>query len=278
MGLKKIKGKNNLPCWLFDEYDAFGNRVRKKFYNQTEALEFASTFATRKLRGITDPSNHTFKEAVELYLKVRENCKDYNDLSRYCARVLMDLGDVRLSTFTPSTFSMYKNKLIILADQKKAGDGRGGISTANRMLAYLSAVLTMAFNEGWMERKFKIGIIPGEKLRKRYATQDELNRLFEAVKKESDVRWQLYFYTLIFTGMRRNDAISLRWSEIDLERGVIHDKTQSKTGNELWIPLADHLWEKFKNTQQWGSEWVFPSAKSKSGHLTKSNEVLEALA
>ena len=49
-------------------------------------------------------------------------------------------------------------------------------------------------------------------------SQDEMLSFFESVK---DTEYHSVFYTALFTGMRRSELLALRWSDIDLDLGVI---------------------------------------------------------
>jgi integrase len=63
---------------------------------------------------------------------------------------------------------------------------------------------------------------------------------------------------LIFTGMRRNEAIELKWEDVDLKAGVIKLRN-TKNGDDFDIPLSDYVWRLLSS--RWltsSSEYVFP--------------------
>lgn len=70
----------------------------------------------------------------------------------------------------------------------------------------------------------------------------------------------------LFTGMRKNEGIGLRWDDIDLqERTLLVEET--KNGERLLLPLTDFLVELLQRRHDKAtSEYVFPS-KGDQGHL-----------
>lgn len=89
----------------------------------------------------------------------------------------------------------------------------------------------------------KIEMHPKETQTKRALTVDELKRLIEAAEGE----YKTLFCLGVFTGMRLYDCATLKWGEVDLDRGLIirlPHKTQA-TGKpvRVGIPayLHDHL-------------------------------------
>lgn len=52
-------------------------------------------------------------------------------------------------------------------------------------------------------------------------TEEERNRILEYLKERYDKRVFAYFLWMFFTGMRPEEAIALRWSDIDFKEGII---------------------------------------------------------
>jgi len=120
---------------------------------------------------------------------------------------------------------------------------------ANRSIALLSKAFNLAEVWGWRAdgtnpcrhiTKFK------EKKRRRYLSQQELARLGEALAKaengELDRPISTYAVALIrllvLTGARRGEILSLRWDEVNIERGCL-ELSDSKTGEkEVFLPPA----------------------------------------
>jgi integrase len=74
---------------------------------------------------------------------------------------------------------------------------------------------------------------------------------------------------LLFTGMRKNEAMPLKWTDVDLVQKSLHI-AETKNGEPLDIPLSDHLVEMLKRRKdRIHSQWIFPS-NSRVGHITNT--------
>lgn len=52
-------------------------------------------------------------------------------------------------------------------------------------------------------------------------TQEELLRFLSIIEKELDPKWYAFFRTLIFTGIRKGEALALEWGDIDFKKSTI---------------------------------------------------------
>jgi integrase len=53
-----------------------------------------------------------------------------------------------------------------------------------------------------------------------------------------------YLMLLLLTGLRRNEAATLRWEDIDFQSKVLRVRAElAKNGNEHRLPLSDYLYE-----------------------------------
>lgn len=108
-----------------------------------------------------------------------------------------------------------------------------------------------------------------EKTRNREVTDDELRQIGKALvqmENEGHRDFVAFVRILIFSGARRGEVLSLRWSLIDEKRRLIK-WDDSKTG-AISKPLNDGVFEVLAGLPRDEREdWVFPSATSASGHL-----------
>jgi integrase len=73
------------------------------------------------------------------------------------------------------------------------------------------------------------------------------------------------------TGMRKMEILSLKWDRIDFENNVITlPQTNTKSKKMRRIPISSTLRKTLleQKLMSGGSEFVFPSAGSKNGHLS----------
>ena len=144
---------------------------------------------------------------------------------------------------------------------------------ANRTLALVSKMMNLA--EKWGLRpdgsnpcrhveKFK------EKRRERYLSEAELSHLgevLEAVERDGSELPSVVtaIRLLIFTGCRLNEILTLKWTDIDQERGLIV-LNDSKTGGRL-VPLNLPAVEALERAPRLvGNPYVCPGVKE-GGHL-----------
>lgn len=76
--------------------------------------------------------------------------------------------------------------------------------------------------------------------KKREALTEEQEATVKAAGKAQEARWWLFGYLLMFTGLRRGEALALTYRDIDRKAGVIHinKKVSYATGNPV---LEDFL-------------------------------------
>ena len=95
----------------------------------------------------------------------------------------------------------------------------------------------------------------------------------EAVELREPIRDILWIG--VYTGMRLGEVKSLRWERIDLDRRILRVE-ETKTGEVLELPITRQLADIFKRRRGEAESapvgeppagWLFPSAKSRSGHI-----------
>lgn len=84
-----------------------------------------------------------------------------------------------------------------------------------------------------------------------------------------------YMVFLLLTGLRKNEAATLTWSNVDLDEGTIHIP-DTKNNVPLTLPLSDVLVAILNYRLQYKSnEYVFPSQKT--GYLAYAQKALKHL-
>ncbi|MGH9554169.1 MAG: tyrosine-type recombinase/integrase, partial [Terriglobales bacterium] len=88
-----------------------------------------------------------------------------------------------------------------------------------------------------------------------------------------------YYVVLLLTGLRRNEAPRLVWSDIDLEGRSLNVRSEiAKNGIAYRLPLSDFLHELFsrRHAQKNGSEFVFPAYR-RQGRYYGSEDTIKKL-
>ena len=163
------------------------------------------------------------------------------DRSRLNSHVLPLLGSKRVSYVSKSDIDRMMRDIAqgkTSKDVKTKARGRsrvtGGEGVANRTLGMLGGIFEFAIQEGLRSdnptrgvKKFK------EKRLNRFLSNDELARLGEALRQSETEGVNAFAIAairlLLLTGCRKNEILSLRWSEVDVGQGFLHLE-DSKTG------------------------------------------------
>lgn len=92
--------------------------------------------------------------------------------------------------------------------------------------------------------------------RTRFVQPQELPWLLAAFADEMEPA-QTYFFMLLLTGARRNEARTAKWADLDLEQGLWHKPT-TKTGVPHTVPLPHALVERLRHLPRI-TDYVFSS-------------------
>lgn len=156
---------------------------------------------------------------------------------------------------------------------------------ANRLLALVRRFFNWAISKDLIDTNPAAGLAApaSERSRDRVLSSSELERVWKAAKTMS---WPFgpIAQLLILTAQRRDEVVSMRWSEIDLEEGVWTlpaDRTKNGVPQRLPLPsLAKELLMALPRIE--GTDFVFPSSRNPSAKpvsgLSKAKARLDAEA
>ena len=199
-----------------------------------------------------------FNDYIERHSKVHKKTWK-EDLTNY-RLYLEELGKKKLSEIVKKDIALIHNGIT------KKGHPR----TANKVLALLSSVFNWAISTGLFNDNPVKGIKKNREVsRDRFLGQvdtTEMQRFFDAVLAESNKTIRDYILISLFSGARRSNILSMRWSDLDLERGLWYIKI-TKNGTPQTVTLCPEaisiLTERKKDIN---SFFVFPGT-GQSGHL-----------
>lgn len=280
-------------AWVFDRRS--GSKVRKTFAG-VGALSAAKSWRADSLsaqgRGKNiAPSKRTLREAADEWLAGAEadpptilNRSGYeykpsvlrgyrHDLETY---VLEDLGGLRLSDVRRADLQALVDKLV--------GAGHSGSKVRNIVIP-LRVVFRHALERDEVNANPTSGLrLPnGVGRRDRAASASEAAELLAALPE--DLR--PIYATAFYGGLRRGELRGLRWSDVDLAKGVIHvrrgwDDYAGEVGpksekGERQVPitalLRDYLVEHKARTARDGNDFVFGAAADRPftpSHIRRS--------
>lgn len=156
------------------------------------------------------------------------------------------------------------------------------VYTANRTLALLSHMYAKAIEWYIVPESFKnptkgIKKFP-EKSRDRFMSGDEIRRFFLELSNSENPMFVNYVLLSLFLGQRRNNILSMRWSDVNFEQSTIRFE-ETKNGESLTVPLtiqAEKLLRNMYNNRT-SDEWIFPSPNSATGHYQEPKTAWKGL-
>lgn len=205
-------------------FDSSGRTIRKTVSAKTR------TEAVRKLRdlqltidqGILAPDTAvTVKQLFErwgsdvLMFQVSEQTRS-NYLTVARMHILPDLGRVRVLDLTTQQIDR------LLAMKLRSGLS---ISTVRRIRSVLAQALDQAVRWGWTPRNVgSLSRAPRNSRKEgRTLTPAQATTLLRSL---SGHRLECLFTLMLATGLRRGEALGLRWSDVDLDRAIIQVRRQ----------------------------------------------------
>lgn len=209
----------------------------------------------------------TFKEFCEkTYIPhAKQHKRSYqDDISKLNTHMYAHLGSLRLGDITYLKIDAYLNHL---GKDKKLAD-----ATYNRHLALLSVIFNLAITHGLLEKNpcAHIKKLKENNQRDRYLSPDELKRLLAVMDDTNPQTCEPNRITvaalklLLLTGTRREEALSAKWKDIDLnqKRWFL---PHTKSGKSRYVQLnrsACKLLSSIKPVQ--GCPYVFVNPKTKT--------------
>jgi integrase len=241
----------------------------------------------------------TLGQVLEEYCKeqnLRPNTvKQYKGLTKRC---LSDWLDKPLNLITKDM--VLKKHRELSAHKGPRSNSSGAHTQADEAMLILGALWTYAAAvHGGSSGQLVLGDSPVKILkqakawhkkvrRQRVIHKHELKAWFDAVESLAvkrtgriDRRIRDYLLFCLFTGLRRTEAATLTWSNVDLTAGYLKvDSADTKNHEEHRLPLSSFvhqlLTERFEART---SEYVFPGqGRAKGGHLVEVHDSLVKVA
>lgn len=212
----------------------------------------------------------------------------YDDNINRCAGDWLDLPIVSI------TSEMIQKRHKKLSTAGKDGRGKGSANQFGRLLRVVFNYVILTKDNG--KGQPLIVENPVKKLsqlqawnklepRDNIIQPDDLQRWYEAVMALESKKLQDFFLFLIFSGIRRNEAMSLKWADVDTRGAILTLPAEiTKTGKKRQLPLTDVLCDILSRRKQnmvVGNPYVFQGMHGR-GRLTEPkravaivNEALE---
>ncbi len=246
-----------------------------------------------------------FDEVAKEWLRLHSapNLRSHADNEgRYRVHIEPFFGKTPLAAVNATRVLEFRAKLQAKAVGRTYRDDEGELRPATRKVSARTVNLTVAIVRSILRFAVASGHIPESPLarlgRGKLMLAVEKPRLAPPIERREDVGRFLaavhelgqeehlpalhpFFAVLVYTGLRRGEAIGLRWADVDLERRIItvrrsyDSTTKSKKHRTVPVPAElAALLRAYKLADPWKVDVVFPNA---SGEMISRNAKLEAL-
>jgi integrase len=227
----------------------------------------------------------TLLQVLENFLAVRKlrpnTVKSYTQITKRC---LGDWLDAPITSITRDMVQTRHRDLTKTTKQGTSGEVQANMSmrvlrtllnfAANNYetpngqpILAINPVCRLSQNRSWHREARRRIVIPDHKL----------GDFYRAVMSLKNRMLRDYLLVLILTGLRRNEAANLRWTDIDLiERTLTVRAEYAKNKQEHILPLSDFLFMllSVRKEKALESEYIFPG-RDRRGHIIDSGCAIE---
>lgn len=226
--------------------------------------------------------NPTLRESLDGYLAARKDLRPASiRVYRQVERTLESWLDKPLREITGDMVEGTHRSLA--AATNREGTRYSGRATANGAMRTLSILWNFA-----AERTPDLPPSPVKRLRRqwypeprrtRLVRSEELKKFYEGVQGLRNQIAKDYLTLLLFTGLRKTEAATLRWDDVDFAEKIIHmPAVRTKAKREFNLPMCDVVRDTLIARRALGNTgFVFPGA-GESGHLSDTGLAAVATA
>ena len=261
--VKKINAAGK-PVWYVRIRHEGQMRWFGSFTSKTKAREFYEEAKTDQRRGQFFPDRYQrvgktkLKSVVDDHMATNGN-RSVKDDQRYAEYWVKRLSNPCLSVITAADIDHAKNDLLKqgLANQ-----------TVVHYLKFLRHVLNVAIRDGKLDHNpvVQVEFPKLHKGRLRFLSVDEE----AALCREVGSRYAPWIRFAILTGLRRMEQFALRWSDVDLEQGLM-TLPRTKGGGVQYVRLSHEANVLLRSMETWLiSVWVFPN-QNPARHMDPQN-------
>jgi integrase len=223
----------------------------------------------------------TLRQVLDQYLAARTLRKPSQYLYTVAVtKYLAPWADLPLSSITADMVEARHRSIA----QEVASDGRyNGRTAANVAMRVLRLLWTFA-----QEREPALGPNPVLRLKRQWHSEprrkdlvraEDMPAFYKAIRAIPNRVVSDYLQLLLFTGLRKSEAASLTWADVDLQARTLHIPAERTKGKrDLHLPLADIVADTLIARRALGSaKFVFPS-NSSTGHVVDPSDALTKAA
>lgn len=232
-----LKWRKDRQCW---EIQWFEHGSRRRVTTGTEdrgeaERQLADFLADQRPKGPSHPAERYVSAALADYAQEHAPATTDPERIAYAIQALIPFwGELTVGDIREATCREYANV-------RAASPG-----TIRKELGTLRAAINWDFRAGNVTAAPAVWLPPRPEHKDRWLTRSEAARLLNAARGTQKGRLHLPLFILIglYTGARREAILSLRWPQVDLDRGLIDfnppGRTRTKKGRPI-IPIPRRL-------------------------------------
>ncbi len=240
-GQKQFKFSTKIPITLEGRVSAANKKLAQSVFEKTRADHLSQ-------KHLNIPKKILLSELVELWIstKSKENCDV--DSYRYILKTVLEYFKERFAQeITTEQIELYRVWRLEQKIVNKDGEFVRFISksTVNREMAYLGAVYSTALRfkkltENPIKQTDKKDWSEEELKRNRYFNFEEKTKILNSARRSTFAPLADIVAVDLITGMRRSEILNLRWSSVDLVRGILTIE-KSKSGRKRHLGINKEL-------------------------------------
>lgn len=202
-------------------------------------------------------NHYTINRIWELY-RLENESKPIMKADKYLIKHLQPFSEMTPSELTNKALSEFQVSLTKIVSQ------RGTLlspQSQKHILALLRRLLAFASDKELCEvpvLKFKMPKVDNQKTE--YMTQEQERKYLEILENDPNQKTANILKFIFHTGIRKGATLALKWSDVDLEKGLVTLQGDSAKSDKTEIlPLSDKALAILQSVERTQSPYVFPN-------------------
>ena len=232
--------------------------LKTKNKKTAEAI-FEKMLATGEDLNTKKNNNFVFEDLINRYMESAKNLKSFYRLKSFIKTLMNFYGkNKKVDSFTAGDIEHLKKHILTEKGLSK--------TYFNRLFVILKIIVKKGEDWELVDKnvlpKLKKVKLEKETARIRFLSEDEIIKISKA--KSYKGQSKNIILLALFTGMRKNEILSLKWRDIDFENKMINIRAEnSKNGISRYLPIPEPIQNillKIKEISK--SEYVFYNKKT----------------